>query len=66
MADWLSMNNDVASPWEMPKSCKIRRNQTISQAASHAQMYFASAEDVAIVACFLQLQDTAADPMFIK
>lgn len=60
------MNNDVASVWEMPKSCKILRNQTISHAASHAEMYFASVEEVAIVACFLQLQDTATDPMFIR
>ena len=66
MVDWLSMNNDVASAWEMPKSCKIQRNQTISHAASHAEMYSASTEEVATVACFLQLQETAADPIFIK
>ena len=66
MVDSLSMNNDVASAWEIPKSCKILRYQTISHAASHAEMYSASAEEVATVACFLKLQDTAVDPMFIK
>jgi hypothetical protein len=34
----------------MPKSCKILRNQTISHVASHAEMYSASAVEVAIVA----------------
>jgi len=66
MVDWLSMNNDVASACEMPKSCKIRCNQTISHVASHAEMYSTYVEEVATVACFLQLQDTVADPMFIK
>jgi len=60
------MNNEVASAGGIPKSCKTRRNQTISQAASHAEIYSASAEEVATVLCFLQLQETAADPMFIK
>ena len=60
------MNNDVAFAWEMPKSYKILRNQTISHATSHAEMYSASAEELATVACFLQLQDTVADPMFTK
>ena len=66
MADWLSMNNDVASAWEMPKTCKILRNQTISHVASHAEMYYAYVVEVPIVACFLQFQDTAVEPMFIK
>ena len=60
------MNNEVAYARGIPKSCKTRRNQTISHVASHAEMYSASAEEVATVACFLQLQDIAADPMFIK
>ena len=66
MADWLSMNNDVAYAWEMLKSCKILHNQKISHVASNAEMYYASTEEVATVACFLQLQDTAVEPMFIK
>jgi len=60
------MNNEVASAGGIPKSCKTRHNQTISHVASHAEMYYAFAEEVATVACFLQLQETAADPMFIK
>ena len=40
------------------------RNQTISHAASHAEIY--SAKEVATVAYFLQLQDITVDPMFIK
>ena len=66
IVDWLSMNNEVASARGIPKYCKSWRNQTISHAASHAEMYSASAEEVAIVACFLQLQETVFDPMFIK
>ena len=66
MADWLSMNNDIAFAWEMPKSWKILHNQTISHAASHVEIYFSSAEELATVACFLQLQDTTTDPMFTK
>jgi hypothetical protein len=50
----------------MPKSCKTLRNQTISHVTSHAEMYYASTEEVATVACFLQLQDTSVEPMFIK
>ena len=53
MADWLSMNNDVASSWEMPKSCKILRNQTISHVASHAKMYYDYVVEVDTIACFL-------------
>ena len=60
------MNNDVASVWEMPKSCKILRNQKISRVASHVEMYYASAEEVASIACFLKLQGTISDPMFNK
>ena len=60
------MNNEVASAGGIPKSCKARCNQTISHAASHAEIYSASAEEVATVVFFLQLQETAADPMFIK
>ena len=60
------MNNEVASVGGIPKSYKTQRSQTISHAASHGEMYYASAEEVATVDCFLQLQETAADPMFIK
>ena len=60
------MNNEVASARGIPKSYKTLRNQTISHATSHADMYSASTEEVATVACFLQLQDNAYDPMFIK
>ena len=60
------MNNEVASAGGIPKSYKTRRNQTISHDASHAEMYSASVEEVATVVCFLQLQETATDPMFIK
>ena len=60
------MNNEVASAGGIPKSNKTRRNQTISHVSSHAEMYSASTEEVATVFFFLQLQETAADPMFIK
>ena len=60
------MNNEVPSAGGIPKSYKTRRNQTISHAASHAEVYSTLAEEVATVACFLQLQETVADPMFIK
>jgi hypothetical protein len=50
----------------MPKSYKILRNQTISHVASHAEMYSAYVVEVATVAFFLQFQDTAVEPMFIK
>ena len=66
MVDRLSMNNDVASAWEIPKSYKILRNQTISHVASHTEMYYASTVEVEIVACFLQFQDIVFEPMFIK
>ena len=66
IANWLSMNNDVAYVWGIPKSCKTIPNQTISHVASHADMYSDSTEEVATVACFLKLKYTAADPMFIK
>ena len=59
------MNNKVASIGGIPKSCKTQCNQTISHVASHADMYSASTEEVVVVAFFLQLQDTAVDPMFI-
>ena len=60
------MNNEVASAGGIPKSWKTLRNQTISHAASHAEMYYASTEEMATIACFLLLQETATDPMFIK
>ena len=60
------MNNEVASARGIPKSYKTRRNQKISHAASHAEIYSTSDEEVATVFFFLQLQETAADPMFIK
>lgn len=66
MADWLLMNNEVAFAWGMPKPYKALCNQKISHVASHVDMYSASAEEVATVAFFLQLQDTAIDPVFIK
>ena len=66
IADWLSMHNVVGVSWVTPRSYKILRNQTISHAASQAEMYSASAEEFATIACFLQLHDTAAEPIFIK
>ncbi len=61
MVDWMSMNNDVASAWEMSKSYEILRNQTISHAASHAEMYSASAELSATDLCFLLYQENAVN-----
>ncbi len=62
LAPQLSMKTSVAFGCSCSSPDRRFRIHTASFVAGHAAMYSASVDDVAVVACFFDIQDTSPDP----